>query len=32
LLDLITEKYDICISLVVVNSADTGKMYETASR
>jgi hypothetical protein len=26
-LDLTLEKYDICISIVVVNSVDTGKIY-----
>ena len=32
LLNPTSEKYDICISNVVVNGADIGKMYETASR
>ena len=28
LLNLTPEKYDICISVVVVNGADTGKLYD----
>jgi hypothetical protein len=28
LLDLTSEKYDICISIVVVNGVDTGKISQ----